>query len=306
MKEYEDFAAATDMKKYWERQRRNPLNGRGEPFGYNFGELVYPGIPPKEELDAYQASVAGKEYDYGGMAPQQIPGILYEHMLKKTAPFGIRGVIWYQGESDDIPGRQELYTDMMTALIRDWRELWKDENLPFLIVQLPGYSHWIEVPAVDYPAIRKCQEKVTKTVPNTWLCSVSDGGEERDIHPKNKKVVGERLALLARGHVYQEEILCDAPEVSDITREGREIFISFNHAEGGLAVKGEKIAELSVRADGKEIPFKAHVKDDKIQITLDSEMDAPVTVSFAQKNWILVNLYNQVGISAIPFEKTIR
>lgn len=305
MKEYEDFAAATDMDKYWERQRRNPLNGRGEPFGYNFGELVYPIIPPQEELDAYQASVSGEEYDYGGMAPQQIPGILYEHMLKKTAPFGIRGVIWYQGESDDIPGRQKLYCAMMAALIRDWRELWKDETLPFLIVQLPGYSHWIEVPAVDYPAVRKCQEEVTKTVPNTWLCSVSDSGEERDIHPKNKKVVGERLALLARGHVYQEEILCDAPQAADVSREGRRIKISFANAEGGLAIKGEKIAELQVRAEGREIPFSAAVEGGQLIITLNTADSVPVTVSFAQENWILVNLYNQAGIPAVPFEKIV-
>lgn len=304
MKEYEDFAAVTDKDKYWERQRRNPLNGRGNPFGNTFEELVYPGIPSQEEADKYFASVQGEEYDYQGMEPKQIPGILYERMLKTIENFSLRGVIWYQGESDDIPGRQILYKDMLSALIRDWRELWKEE-IPFLIVQLPGYARWIEVPAVNYPAIRKCQEEVTETVSNTWLCSVSDSGEEGDIHPKNKKVVGERLALLARGHVYGENVLCDAPKAGEIVKENKRIFISFLHAEEGLFVQGEEISDLFVTEEGMPLSFSTEIRENVLIITLEKLPSAPVTISFARKNWICVNLYNKGGIPAIPFEKTV-
>lgn len=305
MKEYEDYVAATDMSEYWDRQRKNPLNGRGNPFHNTYEEVVYPGIPEPEVLDAYFASVSGEECDFLGMMPKQIPGILYENMLKVTAPFAVRGVIWYQGESDDVPGRQQLYCSMMTALIHDWRELWADASLPFLIVQLPGYRDWMDVPAHDYPAVRRCQEEVTKTVPNTWLCSISDRGEEWDIHPKDKKAVGQRLALLARGHVYGEDILCDAPEAAVVSREGSSIQVSFTHAEGGLTVHGDRISALRITSENAEIPFTAEVKGDTVDITLEYAASGPVTLSFAQENWFCVNLYNQTGIPALPFEVTV-
>ena len=99
---------------------------------------------------------------------------------------------------------------MLTAMISDWRALWENTELPFLLVQLPGWENWLDSPGnLDYMTIRKCQEMVARTVDHAWLCSISDAGERMDIHPKNKKVVGERLALLARGHVYGESLLCE-------------------------------------------------------------------------------------------------
>ena len=113
-----------------------------------------------------------------------------------------------------------MYQDMLNAVIADWRTCWSDPELPFLIVQLPGWESWLDQVNHDYKTIRKAQENVTNETAQTYLCSISDAGEQRDIHPKNKKIVGERLAILARGTVYNEDILCSAPIIEKI--EGKE------------------------------------------------------------------------------------
>ena len=99
----------------------------------------------------------------------------------------VRGVLWYQGESDNVDGRQALYQGMLSAVIADWRTCWSDSELPFLIVQLPGWESWLDQENHDYNTIRKAQENVTKETAQTYLCSISDAGEQMDIHPKNKK-----------------------------------------------------------------------------------------------------------------------
>ncbi len=249
MQMYEDRIAEMDLEEYWEKQHGNPMNHRGDPFGDPFGETVLPRtLSPEELADFFQNMPAGTEDYLECMMPCEIPGSLYEHMLKTIAPYGIRGFLWYQGESDDEPGKQCLYRDMLAALIGDWRALWKDAGLPFLFVQLPGWENWLlDGPGNrDYMTIRSCQEMAARTVSNAYLCSISDAGEQMDIHPKDKKVVGERLALLARGHVYGESLLCDAPMAESIRRDGSRIEIVFQNAEGGLKVKGDAVEALHV------------------------------------------------------------
>ena len=131
------------------------------------------------------------------------------NMVKKTAPFTARGVLWYQGESDDVPGLQSLYKDMLTGLIGDWRDIWKDAKLPFYVVQLPGYDSWMMQSSLT-SAIRRCQEEVADSVEDVYLCSISDVGVEKDIHPKDKKTVGHRLLCWQESNTYGEELLADA------------------------------------------------------------------------------------------------
>ena len=145
---YEDFAASADWEDYWARQRVSVLNDRGNPFADAFSELLMPRTPAPEEVQAFFASLAASgnipDVRPGELLVHHIPGALYEHMVKPTAPFAIRGFLWYQGESDDEAGRAHLYERMLTGLIGDWRRLWGDETLPFLIVQLPGFERWLE------------------------------------------------------------------------------------------------------------------------------------------------------------------
>lgn len=299
---YRTQIAAMDMEAYWKKQHTNVMNDRGNPFADAFAEFVLPKTPTPEEIGQFFFKMPD---DFNAlmneMKPQTVPGCLYEHMLKSIAPFTVRGVLWYQGESDDEPGRQELYASMLTGLIQDWRKVLKDEALPFMVVQLPGWKRWLDLVNRDYTAIRRCQQEVSETVKNVFLCSISDAGEQNDIHPKDKKIVGERLALLARGHIYGENILCDAPKVKGMTREDGRIRITFDNAEGGLEIRGEQIEALEVSSKGCRLDYQAEVQGNELVLKVEAEPEADLNVLFAQDKWYLVNLYNKAGVPAIPF-----
>jgi sialate O-acetylesterase len=306
-REYEDFVTQVDWNAYWERQKHNPMNSRGNFFSNPFNEFMMPQTHTVQELIAYfsERGMQHQQMENTELMPSHFPGSLYEHMLKTVAPYGIRGFLWYQGESDDVAGRQGYYKDMLTGLIADWRHLWGDRQLPFLVVQLPGFEHWLHEDNDAYDLIRSGQEQVTKEVPATWLCSISDIGEQYDIHPKNKKTVGERLALLARGHVYGQQLLCDAPTVRSFYWEDQRLVIAFDHAEGGLVLRGDTIAGLEILTEGKKADVTAMVEGENCVIAFPTGKPRCLQVLFARDKFFLVNLYNQAGIPAIPFEITM-
>ncbi|MCD8230452.1 MAG: hypothetical protein LUD14_01270 [Clostridiales bacterium] len=299
----------TDLTQYLAAQHTKQINDHGNPFSDVFLEKVLPQTLPDREFRRFVHHLPRDYYhdcfyDYFEKPqPQSIPGSLYEHMLKTIAPFSVRGVLWYQGEGDDEFGFADLYQDMLTALIADWRALLADDTLPFLIVQLPGFSRWLmQMPGNNFMEIRRCQEAVCDTVPGTWLCSISDSGEETDAHPKDKKTVGHRLALLARGHIYGENLPCDAPRVTDIIRDGNCIIISFAHAEGGLTIRGGRLEAMQIfDSAGQELPFDASAEGSRLLLTLKNPAPDPIQVAFAQTSWYRVNLYNQAGIPVVPF-----
>ena len=301
MESYEAFAASADLPAYFAKQKDNPMNGRGTPFSNPFSEFVMPKTRTEEELAAFFRSLDLPPYERGSEPlVQNLPGALFEHMVKTAAPFPVRGVLWYQGESDDEPGRQKRYAAMLSGMIGDWRALWHDE-LPFLIVQLPGFEHWLQVTCMDYDTIRQAQETVTRTVPGTWLCSVSDAGEQHDIHPKDKKVVGERLALLAQQHVYGLPVCGDAPAAVSAQAENGAVVVRFEHAAGGLVCTGETVAALRLRRDGRDVPLRSAIRGDALVVEPLEALTGAVTVTFAHGSWYRVNLYNRAGIPAIPF-----
>lgn len=288
--------------KYWQDLMTCPESDRGHPFANPVWNLMMYATPSVEEI--YLKSMEC----FGGMEmpgdplyePKDIPGCLLEHMVKTITPFTTRGVLWYQGESDDAIGMQELYEQMLTLLIRDWREEFKDAALPFLIVQLPGFERWLHIEDMDYMTIRSCQEEVTRQVENTWLCSISDGGEQFDIHPKDKKLVGERLAALALRHIYEKDVPADPPVLKEAAFDGTIIRLSFENAGDGLYAAGERIEGLSVYGkDDTEIPFDHEILKDTITLHCHQE---PRSVRYLKKKWFQSNLFNAAGIPAIPFE----
>lgn len=315
--EWRKVTAGMDMDRFWTEQRKNPQSNAGNPARDPFSAFILPTTPTLREIAAFlrsTAKAAGMPVDDNADIEEQMaasqpgvdartkPGILFEHMVKKIAPYTARGVIWYQGESDDeVEGLQRLYADMMEGLIGDWRRIWEDENLPFIQVQLPGWASWMLFGNNDFVTIRRCQEDVAKRVPHVYLASISDVGEERDIHPKDKKTVGHRLALLARHYVYGEELLCEAPRPEKAERDGRKIVITFQYAGSGLRVAGESIQALRVTADGEALGFTAKAAGRSLVLELDTETKGEVCVEFAQDKWYQVNLFNEAGIPAIPF-----
>lgn len=179
--------------------------------------------------------VAGKQEEApeNPMGPYNVgrPGGLYHQMLETIIPCGARGVLWYQGESDE--GHADIYDRLFEAMIGCWRESFCQE-LPFLFVQLAPYGTWLGGTGEKYPELRRRQEMVSRRVPGAYMTSVMDLGMYEDIHPKHKKEVGERLALLARGKVYKEELLCEPPALLGAERKGKKITLHFAHAGVGL------------------------------------------------------------------------
>lgn len=308
---YKERTATLDMEEYWKEQHGNPMNNRGNMFADAFTEFVLPITRSAADAQAFFAQMGGEgsfsediSRYLSMIMPQSMPGSLYEHMVKTIAPYGISGFLWYQGEGDDdTPGMNVFYKDMLSGLISDWRTLWRDDTLPFMVVQLPGFEKWMDNDRKnEYPIIRQCQQDTADTVANVHLCSISDAGEQIDIHPKNKKVVGERLALLARKYAYGEDILADAPRMESVTRKKNIVTITWNNAGDGIVVKGNKVEGLHVFAGEEENAYTFTVAENKLVLQMEQVEDEPLEVKFARTSWYQVNLYNSAGIPAIPFE----
>jgi len=245
-----------------------------------------PGDPPR--INAYTM---------GPMSCNR-PAGLYDNMLTKVAPYPIRGVIWYQGEDDDSRGWSGFYDVSIKALITSWRKLW-GIDFPFLQVELAPYEAGGEQ---DYPLLRRMQRKAADEFDGLHNVCIMDVGERHNIHPRRKKQVGERLALLARKYVYGDDILADSPRLAEARREGERIILRFENAGNGLHVEGDTINSLFVTAENETLSPKVTVAGNSI-ILEDAAIagDTPVTVRFAEENYCEDNLYGSTGLPAFPF-----
>lgn len=229
----------------------------------------------------------------------QRPGGLYSTMLKKIIGYGVKGVIWYQGESDDH--YPHLYSKLFSKMIERWRAYWNDD-FPFLFVQLAPYE-----PGKNFVELRRQQELVEENVKDAYMVSIGDIGMKTDIHPKNKHDIGYRLALKALGKVYGEDVVCDAPFADTAELQGDNIVLQFNHCEeifisGGALNAMRIITEdgpvkiQSCAVDGNTLTLKTNCLSKKKQIS----------VEFAWTPYHEVNLYNEAGLPAKPFRIEIR
>lgn len=230
------------------------------------------------------------------------PGCLYNTMVQLLIPYGIRGVIWYQGESD--AGFPEAYRDVFAGLVSNWREMWNDD-FPFIFAQLAPFYRWLGCTADGYVELRDAQEAISKTVSGCYLTANGDAGMKWDIHPKNKIPVAHRMALIARHYAYGEEIECEAPRIDTIAVEGKRLILSFVNAEG-LYVSGNQVNALKVVDEhGDTIIIKDFwVNGQQLVMELESDKKA-CKVLFAREGFYEINLYNRAEIPALPFEKQI-
>ena len=255
---------------------------------------------PQEEMAAGLAGMEENMLVGNRIGPwhEWRPAGLYRRMVEHICPFTLRGVIWYQGESDET--HPDRYADMMCGLIGLWRRRWGAE-MPFIMAQLAPY----ETGGQAYPALRERQVEVTERMEQVWLVPTGDVGSDYDIHPKEKQPIGVRMALSARGHVYGEKLLCDAPVCAGASRDGNSAVIRFGNAAGGLTVKGNRVQALEVLAGDSAVPpesWTAEAEGDALRIRFRDGIPAEkVTVRFAKTPYFEVNLYNAAGIPAFPF-----
>lgn len=236
------------------------------------------------------------------VSPNDVPSLLYNAMINPLIPYGIKGVIWYQGESNTP--RSKEYEITFPNMINNWREDWKQGDFPFLFVQLANYKKAKSTPQDDdWAELRETQTK-TLSLKNTGMAVAIDIGEASDIHPKNKQDVGNRLMLSALKVAYGKDIVHSGPIYKSLQIEGDKAIISFDHMGSGLLVKDKHgyINEFEIAgADQKFYWAKATLEGDKIIVRSDKVIE-PVAVRFGWScNPADFNLYNKEGLPASPF-----
>ena len=221
-----------------------------------------------------------------------LPTVLYNSMIAPLQSFPIKGVIWYQGESNNNRARQ--YCQLFPLLIADWRHGWHEGNFPFLFVQIAPF-HDIR------PEIREAQFLTLEKSSDTAMVVTTDIGDANAIHPPQKAPVGARLALAARALAYGENIEYSGPLYHTLKIKGDRAIVSFTHADGGLVANGGELKEFTIAgADGNFVPAQAVIAG-KTVVVSNARISTPVAVRYGWANVPDVNLFNQAGLPASPF-----
>jgi sialate O-acetylesterase len=238
----------------------------------------------------------------GGISAQNSPTALYNAMVAPAINYSIKGILWYQGETNERNASE--YKNLLPALIADWRNKWGDENIPFLYVQLPNFMDAQYLPSESNWAVLREAALKTLSIPNTGMAVTIDLGEWNDIHPDNKKDVGERLALAAEKIAYgKKDIVASGPLYQSFKIEGNKIIISFTNIGGGLiSIDDEELNQFAIAgADKKFVWAKAKIEGDKVIVWSD-EVAKPLYVRYAwADNPFGANLYNKERLPASPF-----
>jgi sialate O-acetylesterase len=227
---------------------------------------------------------------------------LYNGMVAPVVPYAIRGVIWYQGEAN--AGWHQVYHELFSAMITDWRGQWGQGDFPFLFVQLANFMKVQENP-VDpdtstWPFLRESQED-TLALPNTGMAVITDVGEANDIHPKDKKTVGERLALAARAKAYGEDLVYSGPLFQTLEIKDSKAVVHFDHVGGGLVARGTVPEGFAISgADGVWHWADAYIVGDTVELSSPEVVD-PIAVRYNWANNPIGNLYNKEGLPASLF-----
>ncbi|NLX58484.1 MAG: sialate O-acetylesterase [Phycisphaerae bacterium] len=230
---------------------------------------------------------------------RHVPSALFNGMVAPLARMPVKGVIWYQGENDAHRGM--FYQSIFESLIRDWRTQWKQEEMPFLFVQLashmarqpqPSESKWAELRAAQAAATR---------LPHTAMACAIDIGEADNIHPSNKQDVGLRLALGALHVAYGKDLVYSGPVLKSWKADGGTAVLRFDHVGGGLEVRGERLTGFAVAGPDKKFVWaEATVKGGTVIVTSDSVSDVRA-VRYAWADNPECNLYNKERLPAVPF-----
>lgn len=237
-----------------------------------------------------------------GISEQAQPAALYNAMIAPIANYGLCGVLWYQGESN--VGNAKAYKTLLPDMITDWRTRFSKPNLPFYYVQLPNYGDMRYLPGESALALIREGALQTLNVPQTGMAVTIDLGEWNDIHPDNKKDVGERLALIARHHLYGEnDLIYSGPLFKSFEILDDKIIVDFTQKGSGLTtIDGEAVSQFEIAStDKKFIWANAKIEGDKVVVWSD-QIKAPKYVRYAWADSpVNPNLYNLEKLPAAPF-----
>ncbi len=223
------------------------------------------------------------------------PAGLFNGMIAPTTPYSIKGVLWYQGETNSAKDRAPLYAKLFPELIADWRRQWQQGDFPFLFVQISSFNS----PTEDWGVIRDAQRR-TLSVDNTAMAVSIDVGNPDNVHPSDKQTVADRLALAAQTTVYGKPGEYSGPLYRQTTREGNSLRVWFDHAKG-LNSKGNTLIGFEVAGDNHHfVSAQAVIHDDSVAVSSPSVAE-PRYVRYAWPNATQANLYNSSGLPASTF-----
>jgi sialate O-acetylesterase len=236
------------------------------------------------------------------------PANLYHGRLEPVMPYAIRGVIWYQGETN--AGRAYQYRDMFPLMIKSWREDWKEGEFPFYWVQLADFMNEKPEPQDSaWAELREAQTMTLDKLPKTGQAVIIDLGEAADIHPKKKLDVGRRLARLALANDYGRSIASKSPRYDSMEKHGDKIVVKLKDVGGGIHNVDSKDVEgfAIAGADKKFVWAKARIippanggKADSVEVW-SKEVPEPVAVRYAWADNPVCNLYNDALLPVTPF-----
>lgn len=231
---------------------------------------------------------------------QNKPSALFNAMISPLIPYGIKGVIWYQGESNADNALQ--YRSLFPAMINDWRAQWNMGDFPFLFVQLANYDQRSKEPVDNNWAELREAQFMTLKLPKTGMAVTIDVGDPEDIHPRNKRPVGERLYASARNVAYGENSVHSGPLYQNFRVEEGAIRIYFTEIGTGLKGNNEDaLIGFSIAGIDKKF-YWAHAEIDGNTIVVKSpQVNAPVAVRYAWDKNPECNLFNNEGLPASPF-----
>ncbi len=261
-------------------------------------KVARPALENNKEVPAFPGGLPDHPLKAGDQ-----PASIYNAMIAPLIPYGIRGVIWYQGESNN--GEGMLYCEKMKALIGSWRALWGEGDFPFYYVQLAPFIYH-KTPSLyntteALPGMWEAQRTALE-VPNTGMAVITDISVLNNIHPPNKKDVGRRLALWALSKTYGlSGFEFSGPLFKSMKIEGNKAILSFDHADGLKSLDGKPLTWFTIAgADKNFVEAKAEIAGNKVMVTSESVI-LPAAVRFGWSETAQPNLANAAGLPASPF-----
>lgn len=228
---------------------------------------------------------------------RRAPSSLYNGMIAPVAGFGIRGFLWYQGESN--VGNPDLYRRLLPEMVKDWRKSWNNDTLPFYYVQVAPYDY----PNGNGALLREAQLKASKDIPYSGMAVITDAGIEKCIHPSDKSIVAKRLIYWAMNRTYgKRAIACDFPEIESYTVKDGKMTLLFKNAPNGLTSYNKPITLFEVAGEDKIFyPANAEIGKQKGIVVWSDKVEHPVAVRYGFKSWIEGELYSTEGIPVPSF-----
>ena len=226
------------------------------------------------------------------------PTVLFNAMIHPFVGFGIKGMIWYQGEQNRV--NPQIYDKLMVSMVNEWRRIWNCGQWPFYYVQIAPYRYNDKLGPATY--LREAQQKAMKQIPNSGMVVTMDVGEEKLIHPADKTTISQRLAYWALANTYgMNGIAFASPVYKSMKVDKDAINITFDDAPNGLSSFGKALSAFEIAGEDKLFfPAKARITGDGITVQSDS-VKSPVAVRYAFKDWVEGDLYSTEGLPVAPF-----